>query len=230
VEGSVTCDLDVVPGKDAGTIFPSGSSTTVVLVLRGKVPALQTEVLKGGQRIDVVGTFPDLWGTAKADETRAFLCCCPQPSKHPRGFPDGKYTTRVKMEGKAVLEFNWSIDPKSPIPPDVKRMQGKWRAIDFIDDGRVRGTDGVKVTVAENKFTFKDGFGEGFTRRLDVFPYDNPKQMNLAKSDTELFPCLYGFVGDKLKLCIGVNGFRPGQIRSNRGDGTWLLELERDSK
>jgi uncharacterized protein (TIGR03067 family) len=106
------------------------------------------------------------------------------------------------MDGKVVLEFNWSIDPKSPIPADAKRMQGKWRAIDFVDDGRVRGTEGVKITVAGDKFTFTGGFGESFTRRLDVFPYDNPKQLNLTKSETEYFPCLYGFVGDRLKLCI----------------------------
>jgi uncharacterized protein (TIGR03067 family) len=230
LETAITCDMDVVPGKDAGSVFPPGSSTTVVLVLRGKVPPLTTEVFQGSDRIDLVVTPPDLWGTAERGQTKAYLRCCPDSSKHPRGFPDGKYTTRVKMDGKVVLEAHWSIDPKSPIPPDAKRMQGKWRAIDFVEDGRVRGTEGVKVNVAGDRFTFTGGFGERFTRRLDVFPYDNPKQMNLTKSETESFPCLYGFVGDRLKLCIGVNGFRPGQMRSNRGDGTWLLELEREPK
>lgn len=229
VSGEVTCDRDVVKGQESVNVFPVGTSTTIVLLLRGdKLPGLTTEIRSSKGVIDMVETAPDFWGTEKKNETKVFLRCYAQPGDYPDGLPQGQYQTRVKMDNKVVLQFNWSLDPKSPVLPDVKRMQGKWRVIDRVADGRGQGVKGTTVTITADSMTLKEGDGTGFTRRLNHYPSENPKWMNLTVGNTDdIWPSLYGFQGDRLMLCIGVNGFRPGQMRSNRGDGTLLLELER---
>lgn len=105
-----------------------------------------------------------------------------------------------------------ALTPKHP--PDPERLQGAWD-IDLSEhDGKpyqkaVWTFDGEKMTSRSENGKSEWGV------RLD--PVQSPKRFDLVEPNGQyVYPGIYEFDGDKLKIAYSLGGDRPAEFKSSR--------------
>jgi uncharacterized protein (TIGR03067 family) len=118
---------------------------------------------------------------------------------------------------------------------DLKRLQGKWKAVSRMVDGRPAKVDPKWTwTISGDKFLF----GGGLYAKMKLDPHATPKAIDWDHYDArdkprigEIgFKGIYAFEGEgTFKVCItGIAGRpRPRRFESKQGDGNIYLIYKR---
>src|SRR5215813_8099761 len=100
---------------------------------------------------------------------------------------------------------------------DLEGLQGTWRLISAVEDGKSLDEDKVKQTtivIKDDTFRFPQ-LAEDATSKAGTFKLDatkKPKQMDTVSTEKEVMHGIYELEGDNYKVC-----FAPGQqARSQR--------------
>jgi uncharacterized protein (TIGR03067 family) len=115
---------------------------------------------------------------------------------------------------------------------DLKKLQGKWKAVERIIDGKKIEAQG-HWTISGNEITYDTDPDVKAVFKLDAGT--KPKSLDfdhIAKDPTKTikgFKCIYEIVGDTFKLCVQVNEGkdRPKTFDSKEGSGHNLHVMKR---
>jgi uncharacterized protein (TIGR03067 family) len=131
----------------------------------------------------------------------------------------------------SVLSAGGGDDPNKA---DLARLQGTWKVIRVIEDGKP-GKTGQTWTIAGNKIPIGGGWHDVFTLNAKA----NPKAMDFDHVDAggtvrdKGVMAIYAFDGeDTLKWCTALlsGAPRPKAFASKPGDGNKLVILQRVKK
>jgi uncharacterized protein (TIGR03067 family) len=112
-------------------------------------------------------------------------------------------------------------------------LQGKWQMTSRIQDGVPSEADLVKnrtVTFEGDKYIVRDGdnvIGE-LTYKVD--PAKKPAWFEVTPDGGETVKGIIKLEGDKLTFCVGGDGTRPSEFKSEKGDGRLLGEFKKVKK
>jgi uncharacterized protein (TIGR03067 family) len=131
----------------------------------------------------------------------------------------------------------------APVPkgagtnPDKEAIQGEWKIVTDVRDGkdRTREFAGVPVTIKDNTISFKIGKRDE-TQPFAIDPKADPKTIDLLPEVNDgkapTFPGIYKLEKDKLTICFStrLRFDRPKEFKSEKGSSVSLLVLERMKK
>jgi uncharacterized protein (TIGR03067 family) len=116
---------------------------------------------------------------------------------------------------------------------DLKKMQGKWRPISIVADGKPQEVSPNSVYHFEGNKNIYDGSGKYFDV-ITLNAKSDPKELtfdNVQKDGptTKGVKAIYRFDGDKLVLCVAPDpkAARPKTFESKEKSGHRLITLER---
>lgn len=124
----------------------------------------------------------------------------------------------------------WASGQGDSTKEDLKKMQGKWRVVELIDDGKAaKPTEKAFKIISESK-VIDPGAGTEDEFRLDAGK--KPKELDVYVNRKGVVAYqlkgIYEFQGDKLRVCIDLEGKeRPKAFESKPGSGHRLATLER---
>ena len=139
------------------------------------------------------------------------------------------------------LVSGWSIrqpiaaEPKSA--NDAKDLQGTWQAVDLQANGERKPDDEIKelqVIIQGDDLRIKPD-GEGRKCKFKLNSDKTPKAIDLIPCDGggkgKSHPGIYSLEDGKLRICINIfrqhTGQRPTEFKTQAGDGTGFVTLER---
>jgi uncharacterized protein (TIGR03067 family) len=116
---------------------------------------------------------------------------------------------------------------------DFQGLQGTWRLISAMADGKSLAEDKVKQTtivIKEDSFRFpqlaEDATSRAGTLKLDATK--TPKQMDTVSTEKEVMLGIYELEGNAYKVCFAPTGKpRPSEFASKSGTGNILQVWER---
>jgi uncharacterized protein (TIGR03067 family) len=128
-------------------------------------------------------------------------------------------------------------NPQDPASKkDLEGLQGTWKLVSAMQDGKALPEDKVKQT----KIVFKaDSFrfpklAEYATSRAGTIKIDatkQPKEMDAVSTEKEVMLGIYELNGDNYKVCFAPTGKpRPSEFASTPGSGQILQVWERKKK
>ena len=113
---------------------------------------------------------------------------------------------------------------------DLKMIQGKWKIISVINDGKALDPDGPghrSYTISGTKVVYDENTSDDFI--LDATK--KPKMWNGAsnrRGEVTNYLAIYSIEADELKICVSARGKeRPSTFESVPGSGTRLITLKR---
>jgi uncharacterized protein (TIGR03067 family) len=116
---------------------------------------------------------------------------------------------------------------------DLDGMQGTWKLVSAVEDGKALPEDKVKQTkivIKGNTFRFP-GLAEDATSRAGTFKLDEtttPKQMDAISTDKEVMLGIYALEENGYKVCFAPAGKpRPTDFGSEPGNGQILQVWQR---
>lgn len=133
-----------------------------------------------------------------------------------------------------VLGADDSADPASR--KDIEGLQGTWKLVSALQDGKALPEDKVKrtrIVIKGETFRFpelaEDATSRAGTIRLDATK--RPKHMDAVSTDKEVMLGIYELDGDDYKVCFAPAGRpRPTAFASKPGSGHILQVWERKKK
>src|SRR5262249_11332178 len=120
-----------------------------------------------------------------------------------------------------------------PVKRFKEALQGKWQMTSRIQDGVPSEVDLVKnrtVTFEGDKYTVRDGdeiIGE-LSYKVDAAK--KPAWFDVTLEGGETAKGIIKLEGDKLTFCVGSDGTRPSEFKSEKGDGRLLGEFKKVKK
>jgi uncharacterized protein (TIGR03067 family) len=119
---------------------------------------------------------------------------------------------------------------------DLDSLQGVWRFISFVSDGRPRPEEelkGLKLTIKGNKWIEVEGDNKGLESTIKLDPSKKPKAIDItalagpAKGKPSLG--IYSIEGDTLKTCAYNTGGseRPTEFKAIDGVNLFVLKREK---
>lgn len=134
----------------------------------------------------------------------------------------------------AASSFVAAPVPKDPVRDAREALQGEWKLVQYIDQGKDRTKDReFRVHIEGNSLTIvTEKEKQLATLVLDL--KTEPKIIDLQwmdKGKERLNRGLYKLEKDKLTICIGHDGCeRPKEFKSEKDDDIALIVLERVEK
>ena len=125
---------------------------------------------------------------------------------------------------------------KEAATADRAKIQGTWKFVSVLDQGREQPMPGIRVVITSDTLTTvypKDRENKEEKRgwKYTIDPSKDPKEMDWFVEETPgqsiHQPAIYVLDGDTLKICSAAQGKpRPTKFESKRGDfgGLWVLE------
>src|SRR5262245_30579920 len=139
------------------------------------------------------------------------------------------------MKRIACLAFlcaaaGWSSAQGDTTKEDLKKMQGKWRVVELIDDGADKKTDPKAIKIITGNKVFDPGADTEDEFKLDATK--KPKELDVYIARKGVVPHqlrgIYELQGDKMTVCLDIDGKgRPKAFESKPGSGYRLATLER---
>ncbi len=141
-----------------------------------------------------------------------------------------------------VLSLACSVVQAQPAGPDaeLRRLRGKWRIVELVDDGTVIPPDQIKtwlpsggrVEIADNGLIFENRL-EG-TKRIKTFSIDPatyPKQLVVVAQEKVESRGIYRFDDERLVVCLGIPALTapPTDFSAHQGSRRMMMVLERDT-
>ena len=128
-------------------------------------------------------------------------------------------------------------NPQGPASKqDLKGLQGTWKLLSAMKDGKALPEDEVKKTTIvfkDDTFRFPE-LAEFATSREGTIKLDatkKPKQMDAISTEKEVMLGIYELDGDRYKVCFAPAGKpRPSEFASKPGSGQILQVWERKKK
>ena len=122
-----------------------------------------------------------------------------------------------------------------PAADELEKLQGPWKVVSLEKDGKKQTEDavkGLKVTIKEDKFLFKEGDKES-EAALKVDPAQKPKTIDLMVKEGDALKTIKGIYlldGDDLTICAAgdPNGERPTKFATKAKTHVGLLVLKRE--
>jgi uncharacterized protein (TIGR03067 family) len=119
---------------------------------------------------------------------------------------------------------------------DFEGLQGTWRLISAMEDGKSLAEDKVKQTtivIKDDTFSFpqlaEDATSKAGTIRLDATK--KPKQMDTVSTEKEVMLGIYELERDGYKVCFAPVGKpRPSEFASKSGSGNIFQVWERQKQ
>ena len=119
---------------------------------------------------------------------------------------------------------------------DLEGLQGTWRLLSAMEDGKSLAEDTVKqttVVIKDHTFLFphlaEDATSKAGTIKLDATK--KPKQMDTVSSEKEVMLGIYELEGDGYRVCFAPVGKpRPSEFTSKSGSGTIQQVWERQKE
>ena len=119
---------------------------------------------------------------------------------------------------------------------DLEGLQGTWRLLSAMEDGKSLAEDKVKqttVVIKDHTFRFphlaEDATSKAGTIKLDA--RKKPKQMDTVSSEKEVMLGIYELEGDGYRVCFApVGKARPSEFTSKSGSGTIQQVWERQKE
>lgn len=131
-----------------------------------------------------------------------------------------------------LLGANNPQDPAST--KDLKELQGTWKLVSAMQDGKALPDDKVKETTIvfkDDTFHFPE-LAEYATSRSGTIKLDapkKPKHMDAISTNKEVMLGIYELNGDSYKVCFAPPGKpRLSEVASNPGSGYILQVWERN--
>ena len=119
---------------------------------------------------------------------------------------------------------------------DLEGLQGTWRLISAMEDGKSLAEDKVKQTtivIKDDTFRFPQ-LAEDATSKAGTFKLDatkKPKQMDTVSTEKEVMLGTYELEGDSYKVCFAPVGKpRPSEFTSKSGSGNILQVWKREKE
>src|SRR5262245_34096818 len=119
---------------------------------------------------------------------------------------------------------------------DLEGLQGTWRLISAVEDGKSLDEDKVKQTtivIKDDTFRFPQ-LAEDATSKAGTFKLDatkKPKQMDTVSTEKEVMHGIYELEGDNYKVCFApVSKPGPSEFASESGSGNILQIWEREKE
>lgn len=110
--------------------------------------------------------------------------------------------------------------PASPLTP----FQGTWAVVSITNDGKEAPEDAAQrlvLVVKNNERMVKDGDEVKSKATFTVDATKEPKQIEVTVSDGPLagktYPGIYEFKGDRLTICLALEGDRPTEFTAKEG-------------
>ena len=131
--------------------------------------------------------------------------------------------------GLAPIAASADQDPKA----DLKRFEGVWKVTRAEKDGKALPDEmlkDIKVTIAADRFTIKDGKDEDVAI-IKVDASKKPGLIDFVPADDvkQLAPGIFTFEGETLKICWAkVGGERPKEFSSRAENENRLFILVKD--
>lgn len=128
-------------------------------------------------------------------------------------------------------------NPQDPASKkDLDGLQGSWKLVSSMRDGKALPKDKVKKTtivIKDDTFVFPDS-AEYATSKEGTIKLDattKPKQMDATSTDKEVMLGIYELDGDRYKVCFAPTGKpRPSEFASKPGSGNLLQVWKRKKK
>ena len=117
---------------------------------------------------------------------------------------------------------------------DLEGLQGTWRLLSAMEDGKSLPEDEVKQTtivIKDDTFRFphlaEDATSKAGTIKLDATK--KPKQMDTVSTEKEVMLGIYELEGDGYTVCFAMVGKpRPSEFTSKSGSGNIFQVWERE--
>ena len=112
-------------------------------------------------------------------------------------------------------------------------LQGKWQMTSRITDGVPSEAELIKirtVTFVGDSYTVRDGekIISEVSYKIDLTK--KPAWLDVVAEGEEPGKGIIKLEGDTLTFCVGVEETRPGDFKSEKGDGRLLVEFKRVKK
>lgn len=121
--------------------------------------------------------------------------------------------------------------PPDPLSKkDLHRLQGTWKLVSAMQDGKALPEEKVKkTTIVFKDDTFRfPGSAEYATSRQGTIKIDatkTPRQMDAISTEKEVMAGIYELNGDNYKVCFAPVGKpRPDELTSKPGSG-YILQV-----
>jgi uncharacterized protein (TIGR03067 family) len=112
---------------------------------------------------------------------------------------------------------------------ELEKLQGTWKVVKAIKDGRAQPEDAVKkmkVSIAGDKLTV-----DRETTPFVIDPSKKPATIDITVDKKLTLQGIYELDKDTLKICVGLEGVkRPADFKAGENSGCSLLVLEREKK
>jgi uncharacterized protein (TIGR03067 family) len=119
---------------------------------------------------------------------------------------------------------------------DLEALQGTWRLLSAMENGKSLAEDKVKQTtivIKDDTFRFPH-LAEDATSKAGAIKLDatkTPKQMDTVSTEKDIMLGIYELEGDGYKVCFAPVGKpRPNEFTSKAGSGTILQVWEREKE
>jgi len=154
-----------------------------------------------------------------------------------------RVTTKAQFLIIAAIGVSLAADnPQDPASKkDLDGLQGSWKLVSAMRDGKALPKDKVKkTTIVIKDDTFKDDTfvfpdsAEYATSKEGTIKLDattKPKQMDTTSTEKEVMLGIYELDGDRYKVCFAPTGKpRPSEFASKPGSGNLLQVWKRKKK
>ena len=154
-----------------------------------------------------------------------------------------RVTTKAQFLIIAAIGVSLAADnPQDPASKkDLDGLQGSWKLVSAMRDGKALPKDKVKkTTIVIKDDTFKDDTfvfpdsAEYATSKEGTIKLDattKPKQMDATSTEKEVMLGIYELDGDRYKVCFAPTGKpRPSEFASKPGSGNLLQVWKRKKK
>jgi uncharacterized protein (TIGR03067 family) len=115
----------------------------------------------------------------------------------------------------------------------AEALQGKWQMTARIQDGVPSEAELIKkrtVTFEGDKYTVRDGVEVVGELSYKVDPARKPAWFDVTPKDGDPARGIIKLEDDTLTFCVGNDGNRPSDFKSERGDGRLLVEFKKVKK
>jgi uncharacterized protein (TIGR03067 family) len=137
---------------------------------------------------------------------------------------------RIACFALVCAAAGWAAAQGTDTKEDLKKMQGKWRVVEVIEDGKEAKPDAKAFKIISDNKVLDPGAGTEDEFRLDATK--KPKELDVYVNRKGVVAYqlkgIYEFQGEKLRVCIDLDGKgRPKAFESKPGSGYRLATLER---
>lgn len=138
--------------------------------------------------------------------------------------------TRLLMIPAVALLIAADQPPDPLSKKDLHRLQGTWKLVSAMQDGKALPEEKVKkTTIVFKDDTFRfPGSAEYATSRQGTIKIDatkTPRQMDAISTEKEVMAGIYELNGDNYKVCFAPVGKpRPDELTSKPGSG-YILQV-----